>query len=52
MGNGGYLLALIASKTLGSTSVEVVAQFASLGYITHSRRMILPLRVLGSSGTT
>ena len=23
MGNGGYLLALIASKTLGSTSVEV-----------------------------
>ena len=47
-----YLLARIASNTLGSTNVEVSPRSRPSATSRSSRRMILPLRVLGSSGTT
>ena len=47
-----YLLARIASNTLGSTSVDVSPSSRPSATSRSSRRMILPLRVFGSSGTT
>ena len=47
-----YLLARIASNTLGSTNVEVSPSSRPSATSRSSRRMILPLRVFGSSGTT
>ena len=47
-----YLLALIVSNTLGSSNVEVSPSSRPSATSRSSRRMILPLRVFGSSGTT
>ena len=47
-----YLLARIASNTLGSSSVEVSPSSRPSATSRSRRRMILPLRVFGSSGTT
>ena len=47
-----YLLARIASNTLGSTNVDVSPSSRPSATSRSSRRMILPLRVFGSSGTT
>ena len=50
--NRRYLLALIVSNTLGSSNVEVSPSSRPSATSRSSRRMILPLRVFGSSGTT
>ena len=50
--NRRYLLALIASNTLGSNNVDVSPSSRPSATSRSSRRMILPLRVFGSSGTT
>ena len=47
-----YLLARIASNTLGSTNVDVSPSSRPSATSRSRRRMILPLRVFGSSGTT
>ena len=47
-----YFAARIASNTLGSSSVDVSPNSRFSATSRSSRRMILPLRVLGSSGTT
>jgi hypothetical protein len=47
-----YLLALIVSNTLGSSNVEVSPSSRPSATSRSNRRMILPLRVFGSSGTT
>ena len=47
-----YLPARIASNTLGSTNVDVSPSSRPSATSRSSRRMILPLRVFGSSGTT
>ena len=49
---GGYWAARIASNTPGSSSVEVSPRSRFSAMSRSSRRMILPLRVFGSSGTT
>ena len=48
----GYFSARIASNTVGSTNVDVSPSSRPSATSRSSRRMILPLRVLGSSGTT
>ncbi len=50
--NLDYLLARIASNTEGSTNVDVSPSSRPSATSRSSRRMILPLRVFGSSGTT
>jgi hypothetical protein len=50
--NRRYLLALIASNTLGSNNAEVSPSSRPSATSRSSRRMILPLRVFGNSGTT
>ena len=51
-GRLSYLLARIASNTLGSNRVDVSPSSRPSATSRSSRRMILPLRVFGSSGTT